>query len=261
MLPRLTVSRFGRLIATGRTKPCIVYCENEEGEEMEFVIKLTAGGDSGVRGLVSEIFASQLANQLGLRVPESCLLEITPEFADTVPRVEMAEIMRKSVGWNFGTKKLPPAYSVVAPARPLPIHFRSTAAEIFAFDAMIQNPDRRVINPNCLTNGAELVILDHELGFSFLAGVLFWERPWEGGNLSFLRQHLFFEPLRQTLVGFDRLAGAIEALEKSEIRRYADSVPAEWDGGKDAADRILDYIVPLKQNILSTFEAIKAILR
>jgi hypothetical protein len=261
ILPRLTVSRFGRVIPTSRTKPCIVYSENEEGEEMEFVVKLAAGGNTGIRGLVSEVMATQLANALDLRVPEACLLEITPEFADTVPNAEVAEIMKRSIGWNFGSKKLPPGYSVVTPGRPLLLNFRATAAEMFAFDGMIQNPDRRAVNPNCFTNGSELVILDHEMAFSFLAGVLFWRPPWEGGDLSFLRDHLFFEPLRQSSINFDRLAGAVEALKVERLSIYSDAVPPEWPGGKDAADQILEYLMRLKQNILPTLEAIKTILR
>jgi hypothetical protein len=141
------------------------------------------------------------------------------------------------------------------------LNFRVTAAEIFAFDGIIQNPDRRAANPNCFTNGAELVILDHELAFSFLAGILFWKPPWEGGDLSFLRDHVFFEPLRHTAVNFDRLSGAIEALKDDQLCAFADSVPPEWIGGKDAADQILEYLLPMKGHILAALEAIKTILK
>lgn len=261
MLPRLTVTRFARVIPTSRTKPCIVYCENNEGDEMEFVIKMIAGGETGIRGLVAEIIAARLANALDLRIPEPCLLEITPQFAATVPNPQIAEIMKRSIGWNFGSKKLPPGYSDVPPGRPLLLSFRATATEIFAFDGMIQNPDRRVSNPNCLTNGSELVILDHEMGFSFLLDILPQKPPWDGGNLSYLKKHLFFEPLRQTPVILDRLAGAVEALQDEDLAAYSDAVPQEWVGGKDAADRILEYLLPLKRNILPTLEAIKTILK
>ena len=103
---------------------------------------------------------------------------------------------------------------------------------------MIQNPDHRVINPNCLTNGNELVILDHELAFSFLAGVLFWRPPWENGDLNFLKEHVFYEPLRKTPVNFDRLAGAVEGITDEQIHAYVDTVPPEWAGWKDAATQI-----------------------
>ena len=260
MLPRLTVSRFGRVLSSGRTRPCIVYCENEEGDELEFVIKLS-GSESGIKGLVCEIIAAEFANDLDLRIPENSLLEISPEFAATVPNVEIADIMKRSIGWNFATKKLPASYNVVLPGKMLSVELRKTAAEIFAFDAMIQNPDRRLINPNCLTNGNEMVILDHELAFSFLAGVIFWKPPWENGDLNFMKEHVFYEAISKTPVNFDRLAGAIESITYEQIRAYADAVPPEWDAGKDAATRILDYILPMKQNMLPTLEATRRILQ
>ena len=259
-IPQLTVSRFGRVLSSGRTLPCIVYCENEEGDEMEFVIKLS-GSESGVKGLVCEIIASQFANDLDLRIPESSLLEITAEFATTVPDPKIADMMKRSIGWNFATKKLPPSYTVVLPGKPVSLEFRKTIAEIFAFDAMIQNPDRRFKNPNCLTNGNELVILDHELAFSFLSGVLFWKPPWENGDLNFMKDHVFYELLRKTPVNFDRLAGAVESITDEQISAYVDDVPPEWDGGKDAAKKILDYILPMKQNMLPTLEVIRKILQ
>jgi len=41
-----------------------------------------------------------------------------------------------------------------------------TAAEVLVFDAIVQNPDRRADNPNCLVRGDEIRIIDHELAFS-----------------------------------------------------------------------------------------------
>jgi len=211
--------------------------------------------------LVSEIIAAQFANDLDLIIPESTLLEISTEFAATVPNAEIAGIMKRSIGWNFATKKLPVSYNMVLPGKTLSIDLRKTAAEIFAFDAMIQNPDRITTNPNCLTNGIDLVILDHELAFSFLLDILPQKPPWEGGKLKFLKNHVFFEALSKTKLNFDRLAGAVEAITNEQIRSYADAVPSEWPGGKDAAAQILDYILPMKQNMLPTLEAIQRILQ
>lgn len=43
---------------------------------------------------------------------------------------------------------------------------RPTAAGVLLFDAIIQNPDRRDENPNCLVQGNELRMIDHELAFA-----------------------------------------------------------------------------------------------
>lgn len=45
---------------------------------------------------------------------------------------------------------------------------RDQAAAIFAFDLLIQNPDRHTVNPNLWTRSDRLVVYEHEQAFSFL---------------------------------------------------------------------------------------------
>ena len=91
--------------------------------------------------------------------------------------------------------------------------------------------------------------------------VIGWRPPWEGGNFNFLRTHVFYDLLRQTAPDYNRLAGAIEALSVNRIEAYADAVPAEWAGGRDAAAKILDYLLLLKENIPATLDAIQGMLK
>jgi len=46
---------------------------------------------------------------------------------------------------------------------------RSTSAEIFAFDVLAQNPDRRAGNPNLWARSNRLGVYDQEQAFSFLS--------------------------------------------------------------------------------------------
>ena len=69
-LPKATAVRFDRRLGSGRTKPCIIFAETEEHEEVELVVKLAAGCE--FRGLVCEAFASLLADDLDLPVPQAC---------------------------------------------------------------------------------------------------------------------------------------------------------------------------------------------
>ena len=260
MIPQLTVTRFGRVLSSGRTRPCIVYAEDEGGEEIEFVVKFF-GGACGIRGMICETMASQFASDLDLRIPEMCILEITKEFAAAVPDLEIASIMQRSIGENFATKKLPASYHVPLANRPLSVELHKAATEIFVFDALIQNPDRRVTKPNCQTDGNEFVILDHDLAFSFLAGVLFWKPPWENGSdFNFLKEHIFYEPLRKTEVNLDRISGAIESIKDEQIRAYAEVLPSEWRKEQDAITEVLDYVLALKKNIIPTLDAIQKTL-
>ncbi len=60
----------------------------------------------------------------------------------------------------------------------IPAAMWQTAVDIFAFDALIQNPDRRYSNPNLFTKGDRVYIYDHEMAFSSLLDVLPTPEPW-----------------------------------------------------------------------------------
>jgi HipA-like kinase len=261
MLEKLTIARFGRRITAGRTKPCIVYCNLADGGEFEAVVKLKAGCETGAGGLLAEAVAAQLAMDLDLPVPQGCLLEITKDFAEAM----MDEIARpaflKSVGWNFGSKKLPPQFATIPIDRLLRINMRQAAAEIFAFDAMIQNPDRRRQNPNCLACGDELMIYDHELGFSIGSSVIGWKPPWEHDSLKFLRDHVFFKQLSGLPFDFNRLIGAWEGIDSSRIKSYFTALPDEWQPAGGRAIEIRDYLLQLKQYIPKVIETIGKALK
>lgn len=262
MLQRRTVVRFHDQVEHSRTQPSLVFCEDEEGEETEFFLKLVNSGERRAIGLACEIMAAQFATDLGLPIPEACLLEVTPEFVSTLQLPKVAESFKRSIGRNFGSTKAPAGFSVVLPQRTPPVEQRQTAAEIFAFDAMIQNADRRTNNPNCLTNGGKYTIIDHELAFDFVGGaVIGWKPPWGGGNLRFLHNHIFFQALQRAPMNFDRLAGAFEALPEERIKSYTSSIPLEWEGGQDAAQEVLSYLLRLRMNIPATLEAIHGVLR
>jgi len=62
--------------------------------------------------------------------------------------------------------------------------------EIFAFDLMVQNPDRRKGKPNLLRKGDELAIFDHEMAFSFLYALVPNEYPWDGLRIISSRQEI-----------------------------------------------------------------------
>jgi HipA-like kinase len=137
---------------------------------------------------------------------------------------------------------------------------RPLAAEIFAFDTLIQNPDRRQVNPNLLTNGDEIYLCDHEQAFSFLAGVIGGKPPWTGQGLDYLRHHVFFQQLRGSDHNSERFRGALEALTDTRLSEYLDAVPNEWRFNNTAAAQIVDYLKEARQNRDALFSAITSLL-
>ncbi|GMV92424.1 MAG: hypothetical protein AMXMBFR82_22020 [Candidatus Hydrogenedentota bacterium] len=198
-----------------------------------------------------EAVAAMLAADLDLPVPEPYLVMVEPEFAATIPDREVKDLAQASIGWNFGSAKLPPGFSTMPCDRPLARDLLQTAGEILAFDTFICNDDRRVTNPNLLSNGREFAIFDHELAF-FMRLRLDWKSPWEPGAIQFNlagptdSRHVFLDQLARHSVNLDRLSGAIEAITSERLAEYKSVLPDEWLNDGAEIDSILDYIGQLR---------------
>ena len=227
-------------------------CEDGEGEEVEVVVKLRGHQQILPGGFVAEAMASLLAQDLDLPIQRPFQVAISKEFAQTVPDAGLRAIVERSEGLNFGCEKWGPGYTIWPRDKMLPKAMRQAAMEIFAFDGLIQNPDRRAVNPNCVFLGGDFLLYDHESAFSnFFA--IFAKSAWEPGGLDFLSDHIFRHALRGHGLELDRLQGAFEALDASRFQAYLQQVPADWDGEAITRERVAELLL----NCLPHFDRIK----
>jgi len=253
MLDKITAVGFQGPVGTGRTRPCRLECERDTGEIVEVVAKCSAGTMEHEKNLTIEAIAAMLAADLGLPVPEPFLVELTPEFVDLLrPWPEVFEQMSTSCRFAFGTAHLPTGFAVWAKGQPVPPDLSVQAAEIFTFDGIIVNSDRRPGNPNCLYSGQELAIIDHELSFAS-DQVLFWREPWvEGGFDSYASPdvHIFAKPnLSICPENLDRFVGAWRALDRTRFEEYFDAIPIEWQQPATFRERLVGYLCDVQANI------------
>lgn len=144
----------------------------------------------------------------------------------------------------------------------MPQTSRAEAAEIFAFDALIQNPDRRPENPNYLFDGRNLAIFDHELAF-VTDGIIGWRPPWELGGLDLIKgsnRHVFFTDLQGKRHNFSRIMGAWQAVSDARLQEYRQALPPAWINGSDAANEILAYIAQVRENIKPALDEVARVL-
>jgi hypothetical protein len=236
-------------------------CKDTAGAEQEVVVKWRAGMELKETGLVCELVSALLADDLDLPIPKPYTVEVEPDFHKVIGNTAVSALAKNSAGLNFGCQKLPPGFSTWAKDKPIPMVTRPLAAEVFAFDILIQNPDRRRDNPNLLTDGEEIYLCDHEQGFSFLAGVINWQPPWTGQGTDFFRNHVFFKQLQGTKPSFDRLRGALEALTDTRLKAYLEVIPDEWCPSKTAVNKIFDYLREARQNRAALFGVINHLLK
>ncbi|MHB8413789.1 MAG: HipA family kinase [Acidiferrobacteraceae bacterium] len=263
MLRHVTAIRFDGRVKSGRTMPCRMGCEAADGAEVDVVAKLSDGCDRKVAALVMEAIAALLAADLDLPIPEPFLVTLEPEFVAGLPDETVAAMARCSSPVAFGSKQLPPGYTSWPSGKAIPREAIATATEIFAFDALIANDDRRTENPNCLFSGASLAIYDHEMAFPSTEGIIGWQPPWKLGSLEYLKQrrrHLFFEQLCGKAVNCDRFARAWRAVTDERLAAYKAALPDEWSSASQHADKALLYIRQVRANIEAALEEVRRVI-
>jgi hypothetical protein len=218
-------------MTNGRTSPVLLSCEDSHDGQQDFVVKLNGGMDSRTSGAVREVVGSSLASLLQIKCPEPALVYISEGMANVICELEPSKApqIRGSVGWNFATR-LMRNFSIWPVDRPISALQIYSAADIFAFDALIQNPDRTFRNPNLGLEGDVIKIFDHECAFSFLYSILPSEEPWSlSGESYYLSNHVFSRALRKKSINWGSFMHNLEGLNPSFFSSMREALPSGWD--------------------------------
>lgn len=254
MLTTVLATQFDRPMGKGRTKPNLIECEDENGCEVKLVVKCSGGCMQGEKSLAFEAIAAMLAADLYLPSPEPYVVEITPEFIESLPHDQASakQLLKTSCKYAFGSRLLHPGFVAWVDGGKIPIALTEEAAEVYVFDAIIVNSDRRPDNPNCLFDGKGIAIFDHELTFGF-DQVLFWKCPWVEDSFESLgapAPHIFAKPyFEKPPAQLNRFIKAWSDLDDNRFNDYKNALPAEWLGDGVYVDRIISYIKEVRQNI------------
>src|SRR4051794_34638287 len=100
-LPHLAATRYILPLREGGSLPAIV--DTVGGGQ--FVVKFRGAGQ-GPKALVAETIAAGLATALGLPVPDAAVIEIADGFGRSEPDAEIQDLLRWSIGDNFGLRYL-----------------------------------------------------------------------------------------------------------------------------------------------------------
>lgn len=256
MTRRLRAATFHRFMTSGRTTPVLLACEDEWGNAAgDYVVKLRGGMETGQRGLLCELVASELASYFGLKRPEPAVVMLDQGFAELVILVEpnAARRLRESIGMNFGSRHLTDV-TIWPIGRPMPDAMMKAAVEVFAFDCLIDNYDRRFNNPNLLARGDEVFVFDHEVAFSFLYAVTKNSKPWQVTN-RVLREHVFYLNLKGKDLELDQFVARLANLGEAELRGLAGQIPEEWR--TEDLSRISARLTVIRDHALEFMEEIR----
>jgi hypothetical protein len=230
-VPRLQAVSVGDEKCSGATKPIAMQCQATGSSEIEqYVVKLHSSVRLNQRGLARELFAALLGQMLGFHIPAASVVEIDPDLYRSVVSREVAVRIQLSHGANFGSRTVVPAIIF----KFLPDDQLSAAAEVFAFDMLLQNPDRRLVKPNMFQNSAQPILFDHEMAFPYadprmLLG--FKPEPWSvTRNDKLVTDHIFYSKLRKngTDVSFHDFSEKLTSLSDEVLAEIVSRIPDEW---------------------------------
>jgi hypothetical protein len=262
MLGRVIALEYVRQMGAGRTCPLMVNCEKQDGSVVSVVAKFSAFCDQRETHLAREIVGACLAADLGLPVPEPVLVEIPHDWGDIVPDALLRARIAASSPIAFGSTLMTGGYSAWTADTRIKEAMFDTAAAIFAFDAIIQNPDRRTSNPNCLVRGEDIRIIDHELAFAHRL-VLGWQPPWILGGLNWLERkgnHIFLADLKRSEVDFAPIRRRWNAIADDRLNEYRATIPVEWAHVAADFDSALALIRDARNNIDGCIAEIRRVL-
>lgn len=262
MLKRISPIQYDRPATRGRTEPLFITCKATDGSIVEVVAKFSGGCDQGNVNLAREVIGACLAGDLGLPVPEPFLIDVPADWTATIPDGGERVKVQRSSSVAFGSRVMTRQFNIWTPGNQISDIMLPLAAGIFVFDGIIQNPDRRSDNPNCLVRGNELRIFDHELAFAH--GLMIgWKPPWDRGGLKSMEtngNHIFRAGLRGRSIDFGPIRAAWTGLSDIKIADYEGAVPAEWPDVASATASATKLIRDARDNIDAVLEEVKRVL-
>jgi HipA-like kinase len=226
-LRSVAATRYVTPLREGGSLPGLV----EADDDGLYVLKFRGAGQ-GVKALVAEIVAGELARALGLAVPEIVGIEIDPALGAAEPDPEIQDLITGSAGLNAGLDFLPGSLPYTPAAGPQPSP--ELAAEIVWLDALVTNVDRTPRNPNLLVWHDRVWLIDHG------AALYFHHRDWapeRDAALPFpaIRDHVLL-PIAASIHDADeRMAARLDA---EAVRAVVDLVPSGWAD----AERYAEYL-------------------
>lgn len=225
MLRTITATRYVTPLREGGSLPAIV----EADDDGLYVVKFRGAGQ-GIKALIAELVAGELARTAGLIVPELVLAEIDPALGRMEADSEIRALLTASAGTNLALDYLPGSITFDPLVGPAPD--AATASAIVAFDAFVTNVDRTVKNPNLLCWHGQLWLIDHgaALGFHHT-----WSDYRERSRtpFAFIKHHLLLRWASALPAAWAALA---ERITPAAITSAVHAIPESWLGGEPFAD-------------------------
>lgn len=231
-LPTVEAVGAGTILRTGTTLPQIVtgVCM-QTGIKSDYVVKFIASTRMSPEASARELIAALIARELDFVVPEPVIINISDAFIETMRGDENFQVASNSLGFNFGNEyKI--GYISVLKDQQINSLLESKLVDLYAFDLMISNADRRQEKPNFLTNGDDILIFDHELAFGFTLELPFLRNPepWiiREQDLIWIRDNFCFNRIKGKQFDFSAFQQKLTGIDNTFWNKIETILPVDW---------------------------------
>jgi hypothetical protein len=200
----------------GGSLPAIV----EADDDFLYVLKFRGAGQ-GVKALIAELIAGELARHLNLKLPEIVFANLDEAFGRTEPDEEIQDLLKASVGLNLALHYLSGSITFDPIVTSID---HELSSKIVWFDCLITNVDRTARNTNMLTWNRELWLIDHGASFFFHHSWQNWEQQAVKPFLQ-IKDHVL---LRKATMLDEVNQEFVKILTPDLIRSIVGLVPEEW---------------------------------
>jgi hypothetical protein len=210
--------RLEDVLGNGRTHPLVIECVRRAvttsgGDERDpsgggverrvMVVKALGLPEVTQSGLCAELFGNLLAREFGNDTPRPALVDLTSGFIEAAEPALSSWQLRPQPGLAAACEYFRGGFASAVPDAPLTPEELAQAARIYAFDLLVQNPDRRPEKPNCAQRGGRFIVYDFEMAFSFLLVIGQKDEPWEVSKHGLGPKHLFYSALRAVEIDWE----------------------------------------------------------
>jgi len=240
----LEVVSVGQPLRSGHNRPIDMYCQFDEfSSPQNYVVKLYDDLPLKRHTCARELLGSLLAIAFDLKTPKPAVINLSTDICQTVMNLDLSGRIRRSIGYNFGSKRVEKEAMIFTNASDNELQ---EAADVFAFDALTQNPDRRIGNPNMFKTSDGFILFDHEMAFPFsrprdlLGG---FPEAWElnlKGKGDFLTNHAVYRFIKGQPVIFEDYTEKLASMSQDVISALVSKLPDEWMS--DEIENIIGYL-------------------
>lgn len=244
-IPRHEAALYLAPLREGGSLPAVV--ETAEGDK--WVVKFRGAGQ-GPRALVAELIVADLAEALGLNVPERAIVMLDQAFGQGERDPEIQDVLAASRGVNVGLRYMDGAFNLDPAAIPEPVDAELATALVW-LDALVMNPDRSARNPNLMFWDDRTWLIDH-------GAALYFHHDWARltpkrlqAPLPSIEDHILLHRAEDLVVADEAMASRITAeVVRASVERLPDDllsdplmVEADLDGPDALRARYSDALL------------------